>query len=41
MQARALRSDDAFNAFNRALQQRYARSSFGFDALLLRQAWRA
>ena len=38
MQARALRSDEAFNAFNRALQQRYARSAFGFDALLLRQA---
>ena len=39
MQARALRSDEAFNAFNRALQQRYARSPFGFDALLLRHAF--
>ena len=41
VQARSLRSDEAFDAFNRALQQRYARSSFGFDALLLRRAWRA
>lgn len=36
--ARTVHSDADFNAFNRALQQRYARSSFGFDALLLRCA---
>ena len=36
--ARTVNKDADFNAFNRALQQRYARSSFGFDALLLRCA---
>ena len=36
--ARTLKADESFAAFNRALQQRYARSSFGFDALLLRHA---
>ena len=36
--ASAVRGNESFNSFDRALQQRYARSSFGFDALLLRCA---